>query len=286
MGAKMDYAEPTSIEEAVKLLAATEDSRPLAGGATLVAMLNAELVEPAGLVSLRRIEGLTDIARDADGSIRIGAMTRHAEVAGSDLFSGAQRIVPLAAGSIGHPPIRTMGTIGGSVSHADPAADYPTALCAADARIEIAGPDGRRGVAAGEFFIDYYETALGPGEMVTGVTLPPAPEGSLAAYQKFTRVEGDFATASVALVVQPRDGAHGAFRIAVGGCGPIPVRAPEAEEILTASGLDEAGLAAAGALLAQACDPMDDVRGSAEYRRKLVPGLLRRAARAVQEGMK
>ncbi|MDP6172810.1 MAG: FAD binding domain-containing protein [Rhodospirillales bacterium] len=275
----MDYAEPTSIEEAVELLAGTEDSRCLAGGATLVAMINADLVEPAALISLRRIEGISDITQTSDGSIHIGAMTPHMRVAGSGLFSAGQRIVPLAADNIGHPPIRNMGTIGGSICHADPAADYPAALCAIQAQVEIMGPAGQRSVTARDFFIDYFETALESGEMVTGVTVPKAPDNSWAAFEKIDRTEGDFATASLALVVGFDGPICNHAGIAVGGCGPAPVWVAEAEERLVGSELDDGALEAAGALLAQACDPMEDVRGSAEYRLKLVPRLLKRAAR-------
>lgn len=279
----MKLIEPTSIEAALAALAAEPDARPLAGGATLVAMMNADLMAPAALVSLDRIDTLSGIARDADGAVRIGAMTRHARVAAAPDFVAGQRVVPLAAGRIGHPAIRNMGTIGGSICHADPAADYPTALVAAGAGIEIAGPQGTRRVPAADFFLGYFETAAAPGELVTAVIVPPAPPGSRAAYRKFSRADGDFATVSVAMVLTATAGRIDRLSVAIGGCGPAPVRVAEAEAQLIGQEPDLVRIAEAGRMLADACDPMDDVRGSAAYRLRLVPRLFRRTLEELME---
>src|SRR5690606_1954726 len=155
--------EPTTIEEAVRHLAADPENRCLAGGATLVAMMNAQLVAPAGLVSLAKVDGLRGIARNGDGSVSIGAMTLHQTIADSELFVGGHALVRDAAKVIGHPAIRNMGTMGGSIGHADAAADYPAALVAAGAEIELAGVSGRRTVPADSFFVDYLQTAVEPG---------------------------------------------------------------------------------------------------------------------------
>ncbi|MEX2407704.1 MAG: FAD binding domain-containing protein, partial [Rhodovibrionaceae bacterium] len=141
-----EFLRPRSIDEAVAMLAAHEDARPLAGGATLVAMLNAGLIEPDAIVSLSGIEELRGIQAQENGGLRIGAMTRHAETAASALFRDGQQVVPHAAGQIANMPVRNMGTMGGSISFADPAIDYPPALTAAGAEIEIAGPGGTRRV--------------------------------------------------------------------------------------------------------------------------------------------
>jgi carbon-monoxide dehydrogenase medium subunit len=279
----MKFHEPTTVEEAVALLAADPSSRCLAGGATLVAMMNAQLVEPGALVSLRRIAALHGISATAGGDLRIGAMTPHKAVARSDLFDAGQRVVRQAAAAIGHPAIRSMGTIGGAVSHADPAADYPAAITAADAVVEVEGAAGRRDIAAADFFVDYLETALEPGEIVTAIRVPRGPAGTVGAYEKFARVAGDFATASVAVRLGLARGRCSGIRIAVGGCGPRPVRDERAEERLLNSALDEASVRAAGEMLAKACDPVDDFRGSAEYRRMLVPELLARALAAARQ---
>ncbi len=277
----MAYHEPTSIEEAVELLGSLEDARCLAGGVTLVAMMNARLVAPQGLVSLRRIAELRGIEARPDGWLRLGAMTRHAETAAERRLAGGLAVVRQAAAKIASPPVRNMGTMGGSVAFADPAADYPPALVAAEAEIEVAGAAGRRRIAASDFFTDWYETALQPGELVTAIWLPPAPPGSRGRYAKLVRVEGDYATVSVALVLAVEAGLCRDIRIAIGGCGPTPVRLPAVEEALRDGALDEAAVLAAGAELAEACDPVDDVRASADYRRRVVPRMLASAVREI-----
>ena len=273
----MNYYEPTTIEDAVKLLSENDDARCLAGGASLVAMMNAELVMPDVLVSLRNIEALKGVQRLDDGAVRVGAMTSHAAVEAHDGFMGGQEIMRQAAAEIGHPAIRNMGTIGGSISHADPAADYPSALVAADAEVEIAGPGGTRTTPAEAFFVDFLETALMDGELVTAVRVPKAPDGSASAYVKLARVDGDFATVAASAVIS-WDGARcGYARLAVGACGPTPVRVDEADRALIGTTLDDDAIARAGAILADACDPIDDMRGSAQYRLTVAPRLVRRA---------
>lgn len=273
------FSKPGSVEEAVAVLAAAgDDARPLSGGATLVAMMNARLVEPSSIVSLAGIDELRDAETKADGTVRLGAMRRHRETAFETPMKDGQTVLSKAAARIANPPVRNMGTIGGSISFADPAADYPPALVAANAMVEIAGPAGRRMVGAEEFFLGWYETALEPGEIVSAVELPPAPDGSVGHYEKLARVAGDFALASVAVVLSLDDeGGVESLRLAVGGCGGGPVRVPEAEEMLIGQRLEKARVGQASALVVEALDPVDDVRGSAEYRLKVVPGLIWRA---------
>ena len=276
----MEFHGPSTVDEAVSLLAADEDARCLAGGATLVAMMNADLVMPSALVSLRHIEALRGIATDSGGGLRIGAMATHREVAGAAGLDGAHALISETARAIGHPAIRNMGTIGGSIGHGDPQADYPGALVALDAAVELRGADGARAVAAQDFFVDYLETALRPGELIAAVTLPPSPAGGFGAYEKFARVEGDYATVSVAAVVAMEGGNCSYVRVALGSCGPTPVRAEEAEARLAGTALGDEDIADAAAILRDACDPVDDVRGSGEYRMMLVEPLLGRALRA------
>ena len=279
----MKFYEPETLEEASGLLAKDEDARPLAGGATLVAMMNAELLEPTSLVSLRRIASLNGISTSSDGTVTIGAMTTHHEVSNTEVLDGGQEIVRHAARVIGHPAIRNMGTMGGSISHADPAADYPAALVAANATIEVFGPSGTRDIRAEDFFVDFLETSLEQGELVNAVRLPPSSRGSSAAYEKFTRVDGDFATLSVAVVVTMDMDTCSQIRVALGSAGPTPVRADMADAALVGSMLDDDAVSAAAAILIEASDPLDDVRGSAEYRMMLVPELLRRAISGARE---
>lgn len=265
---------PASVAEALALLERLPDARIIAGGASLVAMINARLADPAALVSLARIEELTEITELPGGGFRIGAMACHRDLAAETRFSGTLSVVRMSAAQIANATVRNMGTIGGAVAHADPGLDYPPALVAADARIEIAAALGRRQMPAGEFFVDWYTTALQPGEMVTAVHLPAARSG-VGLYHKFARVSGDYATASVALTMV-RDGAAILTLAAIGGCGPTPLMSAEANRLLSGDPTAE-DVRRAGDLLQAAADPLDDVRGSAEYRRLLIPRMLARA---------
>jgi carbon-monoxide dehydrogenase medium subunit len=267
---------PRTVDEATALLAEDPDARPLAGGATLVAMMNARVLEPHALVNLGRIDELRGIVREPDGGLRIGAYTRHRETAASALLTGTGAVVRHAAGQIANATVRNMGTIGGSISFADPGLDYPPAIVAADAEVEIASVAGRRRIPAREFFVDWYTTALVPGELVTAVVLP-RPESGGAAYVKHARVSGDYATASAAVCVAAGE----AVRAAIGACGPRPLADAEVDALLSHDRSDVAVANAAARLVALA-DPLDDVRGSSEYRRLLIPRLLLRAVRRAE----
>jgi len=270
-----ELIRPDTIEEATQFLVSHPDARVLAGGATLIAMRNAGLVEMSHLVSLSGIHDLQGIEKTPKG-IRIGAMTRHCETAGCDLLTGSLAVVRQAAGMIANRPVRNMGTMGGAVSNADPAADYLPALACVDAIATIAGPDGRRDVAITEFVEDWYETALGEGEILVSITLPLArDEPSL--YRKVARVTGDYATASCAMAM---DG--DAVRVAIGACGPGPIRDTDAEEELRGNLANPDAVSAFAARLAGLADPIDDVRGSAEYRLALIPRLIRAGLKMMQ----
>lgn len=275
------YHEPQALDAALRLLAEVEGARCIAGGQTLVAMLNAGLVEPAALVSLARIPDLGTISRTGDGSLRIGAIATHEAVAESELVAREFPLIAETARAIAHPPIRSFGTIGGAVAHGDPNSDYPAALVAADARIELAGTGGRRTVPAAEFFQDYLTTAIEPGEIVTAVLVPPSPAGARGRYLKFARVDGDYATVSVAVLLQRDKDTCKHIAVALGAVAPRPVRERSAETTLIGKPLTDQGLAALGKALAAACDPVDDVRGSAAYRRGLVPNLVARAVKSL-----
>lgn len=277
----MRFEAPDKIAGAIALLA-EDGARCLAGGQSLVAMINADLVAPSILVSLRRIRGLADVLSRSDGGVSMGAMATHAAAAQIQPASAGASLIAAAAGAIGHPAIRNQGTIGGSIAHADPAADYPTALTCAKATIMVTGPNGERRVAAGDFFTGYYETAIRPGEMVSRIEVPPGPKGAGAHYEKFSLIDGDFAVVSVAAMIGIEDDRCTFARIAVGACAPKPVRVPAAEDRLVGSTLDDKAFADAGALIVDACDPIDDFRGSASYRLRLVPRLVKRAALAAK----
>ncbi len=272
----MKYFEPTSIDEAVAILAREDDARCVSGGATLVAMMNADLLSPSTLVGLRRVSGIEGITRTKEG-LRIGAMTTHATIAKSNLFDAGMAVINRAANQIAHPPIRNMGTIGGSISHADPAADFPTALIAANASIEVSGMDGQRQIPADEFFLGFYETAVGENEIVTAIVVPKGPANAGGEHVKVARVDGDFATVSVSLVLAVDNNKCTYARIAVGAVAATPLHLDKADAVLTGSALDADDIAKAAAILVKAAAPIDDVRGSANYRRALIPRLLKRA---------
>ncbi|MCY4565165.1 MAG: xanthine dehydrogenase family protein subunit M [Gammaproteobacteria bacterium] len=278
----MIYLEPESVPEAVAVLAGDEDARCLAGGQTLVAMMNADLVEPSTLVGLRRIAGLNEI-HGTEGVLRIGAMVTHTHLADEERLVGARAVVKDAARQIAHPAVRNRGTIGGALCHADPQADLPGALVAAGAHVEVASTEGVRTAPVDGFFVDYLESSLEPGEMLTAVLIPEGPEGAVGAHLKFSRTDGDYAIVSVSSVIAMQAGVCSYARVVVGSAGPAPLHLDEADALLTGSGLDDAVLLKAGELLAAAADPVDDVRGSSDYRRLLIPGLLARAVGAARE---
>ena len=270
-GGKTGLFKPSSLAEALDLLLSVQDARPLAGGASLVAMINARIVEPAALVSLAMIPELKGISASPAGGIVIGASTRHCEIAEDPRLTDTLAVVQDAARQIASAPVRNMGTIGGAVAHADPSLDFPPALMAAQATIEIASKTGRRTVPLAEFFVDWFTTSLNAGEIVVAVHLPK-PKPGVGLYLKHARVAGDFAIASIALTLA-RDGeAH----VAIGGCGPTPLASAEVDRMLSSSRSDVA-LKRAGEILVSLADPVDDVRGTAEYRRMLIPRMLRRA---------
>jgi carbon-monoxide dehydrogenase medium subunit len=283
MNAAMRVSHPRSVAEAVGILAAEPSARCIAGGGTLVAMMNASLAEDiAHLVDLKGIDGLRGIERSTDGTVRIGAMTKHAETSHSAALIDGQSVLSEAASRTANRVVRNMGTIGGSVAFADPAADYLPALRVLDASVEISNAAGSRLVPIADYCLDWYQTALEPGDLVTAIVVPPAPLGTVGHYRKFTRTGGDYAIAGIAVILRFEAGRVAEIRCSVGACGPFPVRLAAAEDLLTGSALEPDLVHQAGLLLTAACDPVDDARASAEYRRILVPRLLASALAEAQ----
>ena len=277
----MQLFHPTTIADAVGLLAAHDEARCIAGGQTLVAMLNLGLLDPPALISLRKVDGLDRLTRHADGSVTIGATVTQAALAAAAL-PGALAVLSEAAQQVAHPAIRNFGTVGGALCHADPAADLPPAFVAAQARLTVLGPDGKRSLRAENFFVDYLTTALYDGEILTAIHLPPPPAGSVGAYLKYARVDGDYATVSVAATLILAQGVCRAARIVLGSCAARPLRLDAADAALVDTTLDSAAVARAGALLQEAAEPLADMRGSTDYRRRIIPGLVARAVDAAR----
>jgi carbon-monoxide dehydrogenase medium subunit len=257
--AAFSYERARNVDEAISALARDPDAKILAGGQSLVPMMNMRLARPSRLVDLNGIRELAAIAAAADGGLTLGAMVRHTELTTSSLVRERAPLIAAAAAHIGHRAIRNRGTLGGSIAHADPAAELPAVLLALDATIVVAGPAGRRRFAAGAFFVGLLTTELAQDEIVVGVEIPPSPPGW--GFAELTRRAGDFAIAGVAGVL----GHDGLARLAGFGVDDRPIRLRGAEAALASGDARAAGGAAAGE-----AHPADDVHASAEYRRHLV----------------
>jgi carbon-monoxide dehydrogenase medium subunit len=277
--AEFRYHRPTSIDEAITLLGEHDDSRPIAGGHSLLPMMKLRLVTPAALVDLGRIESLGEIS--GNGVLTIGALATHAEVAGSEVAIGIAPVIPETAGKIGDRQVRNRGTIGGSVAHADPAADYPTVLKAIGATINIIGKGGERAIAADDFFTGMFETSLEPGELVTSVTVPRTIG---AAYEKHAHPASRYAVVGVAAVVTLEGGSCKEARITVGGATASPVHATAAaESLIGGPGSEEAIAAAAEKVPESITRAIGDTYASGEYRLHLAKVLAARALRKAVE---
>jgi carbon-monoxide dehydrogenase medium subunit len=273
---RFSYEAPTSLEQCVSLLERHgPDAKPLAGGQSLVPLMNLRLAAPTVLVDLGRVAGL-DRVEERDGRLCFGAMTRHMTVAESDLVRSRCPLLSTAASLVGYPAIRVRGTIGGSLAHADPAAELALVAVTVDAELDVLGPSGHRVVAASDFFHGYFTTALGESELLTEVRFPVARPTDRWAFEEFSRKSGDFAVAAAAVQIA-MDGdriAHAA--IGVAGAQDRPVRAPDAEASLAglAGGdVDFHGLAAAAAREVLS----DDQAREVEERRLLTAVVVRRA---------
>jgi carbon-monoxide dehydrogenase medium subunit len=226
------YVRAASIDECVSLIAEHgEEAKVLAGGQSLVPLMNLRLARPAWLVDVNHIPELSYVSLEGE-VLRIGATTRHRELASSETVARACPLLAQAASMIGYPAIRNRGTLGGSIVHADPAAEIPCVVCATDAELVAVGPGGRRTIAARDFFVGYFTTELGPSELLVEVRFPAAGPGEAWEFREFTRKSGDFALAAAAVGVAVADGVTTNARIAVGGLADRPVRASEAEASL------------------------------------------------------
>ena len=275
------YAAPDTLEEAVGLLTEHAEAEPrvLAGGQSLIPLMNFRLAKPGYLVDLRNVVGLSGIRRDGDVLV-IGAMTRMAEVNRSPEVAVAAPLVTEAVGLVAHAPVRNSGTVGGSLAHADPAAELPAVALALDARLVAAGPGGTRVIPAAEFFTAPYSTALAADEILTEIRLPVWPGGH--AFTEFSRVHANFAVVAVAALVElDGDGDGDGDRIrraalALAGVAPTPVRATAAERALAGAPADAATIRAAADAAATSLSPAGDLHASPETRRGLARTYLRR----------
>ena len=272
-----EYVAVASTEEAVAQLAAHgDDARLLAGGQSLMPILNMRLATPGRLVDLNRVRTLSYIVERA-GGVAIGAMTRQRTVERSEFVAAAVPLLAEALPWVGHTAIRNRGTIGGSLAHADPAAELPAVAVCLDARFTLRGEAGERTLAAREFFRGYLTTALAPTELLAEVWFPSALPGTGAAWIEFARRHGDYALVGVAAVVTLEGSTVRRASLAVTGVDGVPVRAVDAERLLIGAPLSAESMAAAAESVRRTLEPQDDIHATAAYRRHLAGILTVRA---------
>jgi carbon-monoxide dehydrogenase medium subunit len=273
---------PNSLGETFDLLETYgDDARIMAGGTALILQMKQRLAQPEHVINLRRVPGLDRIEESTDdsGGVRIGALCTQRQVEISPLLREKIPLVSETFRRIATPRIRHMATVGGGLAHGDPSQDPPPTLIALGASVTLTSASGQRVLPVEELFIDYFETDVQPGEILTSLLVPPAPAGSGVAYLKFLpRTADDYATVSVAAVVTPGEGnICREIRIALGSVGVTAIHATEAEAILRGQPLTEENIRAAAAAVKDAVDPLDDYRGSAEYKRDMAEVFTRRA---------
>jgi carbon-monoxide dehydrogenase medium subunit len=275
------YHRAHSVAEAVELLAELGDeAKILAGGLSLVPMMNFRLARPTALVDVSRIAGLSYLRADAPGpdgrpGLRIGALTTHraVEISRDPAVLTGFGVLPRSATWIGHYPIRSRGTFGGSIAHADPASEWCLLAVLLEARIVLTGPDAQRTVPAAEFFQGYYSTAAGPSEMITEIWFPEAPK--CAVLTEFAQRQGDFAVVAAAVSADIADGVCRAGRVVLGGVGPLPVKVNA--DPLNGQPVTGDTWRAMGEHAARQIDPPEDTHGDAGFRRRLTATLVARA---------
>ena len=276
--APFDYHAPTTVDEVVALLHEHGDeAKVLAGGQSLIPMLNLRLARFATLVDIGRVASLRRLER-VNGHVVVGSMVRQRELEASDVA-----LLAAATPLIGHFQIRNRGTLGGSIAHADPAAEYPAVALALDAELDIAGPAGARTVPAAEFFVGTWETALADDEVLVAVRFPVWGEGSGFAVEEVARRHGDFAIAGCACGVEIDDGRISRAAIALFGVAGTPVRAEVAESALVGADADTVDAAEIGNLAAVELEPPGDLHASGALRRRIASAVVRRAVgRAIE----
>lgn len=281
---RFEYAAPASVGDAISLLSQhAGDAKVLAGGQSLIPLLKLRVTAPGLLVDINGIEELHGLAQK-DGYLRIGALVRHKECERSELLRGRFGMLGAAAPQISDPIVRNLGTLCGSVVHADPQGDWGSVLLAANASVVAAGPGGEREIPVSELFVGPFTTTLAPDELVTEARVPdPGPHAG-GTYLKLERKVGDFATAAAAVQVELDDGgAIGRAGIALTGVGPTNLRAARAEQALAGSTPGDDAFREAARLAAEEADPVADHRGDVEYKRNVVRVFVERGLRAAAE---
>jgi carbon-monoxide dehydrogenase medium subunit len=280
---QFQYVEPSSLDEALAALGQYGDeAKVIAGGTALVNLMKQRLVQPAYLIGLRKVPGLSGISNG--NGLTIGAFTTHRDIEVSPVVKANAPLLAETFPLIASVRVRNVATLGGSLAHADPNQDPPPALIALDAKVRTRSPRGTREIAIDEFFTDYYETALEPDELVTEVVVPAQPANTGAAYLKFLpQTQDDYATVAAAARITLDGDRITDARIGVGSAGPTPIRATAVEDALRGQSANAAVFRDAAALVADAVDPTTDFRGSASYKRDMAVVFVRRALERAAE---
>jgi carbon-monoxide dehydrogenase medium subunit len=280
---RFEYHAPETVDEAIVTLERYGDEgKVLAGGQSLIPLMKLRFASPRALVDINRVPGLDGLAEE-EGELRIGALVRHKDCERSGLLRGRWGVLGTAAPQISDPIVRNLGTVAGSLAHADPQGDWGSALMAARARVVAQSSSGTREIALDDLFEGPFMTTLDPGEVITEVRVPdPGPRAG-GNYLKLERKVGDFATVGVAVQVSFSNGTIERAGIALTGVGPRNLRAHAAEEALAGKALDDEAIVEAARLAAEAAEPRDDVRGSAEYKRNVVRVFTERGLRSTRE---
>lgn len=279
-----DYYAPTSVADALTLLDQHgDDAKLLAGGHSLIPLMKTRLAEPAVLIDLGKISTLSYI-NEQDGGLAIGAMTTYSEIAGSELVQSNAPVLAEASGQVADNQIRNRGTIGGSLSHSDPAGDLPAVALALGAQLTTSSSGAHRTISADDFFVDLLTTALEPNEILSEIVIPALPAGTGTAYAKFANKASHYAVVGVAAVVTVgSDGTCQSARIGITGAGPKATRATGTESALVGSNLDDSAVRAAASHAGDGIDFNEDVHASGEYRAHLISVYAARAIRAAVE---
>jgi aerobic carbon-monoxide dehydrogenase medium subunit len=283
-----EYLRPKTVPEAVALLQQHgDDAKILSGGQSLIPMMKLRLARPSHLIDINRIAGLSYVKEDG-GFLKIGGLTREAELEASELVRTKYPLLLDTATVIADPQVRNLATVGGNLAHGDPANDHPATMLALGAQIVATGAQGARVIAIDDFFVSLFTTALQHDEILTEIRIPSAGPRSGGAYVKLERKVGDFATAAVAVQITLDDkGAVQRAGIGLTNVGPTPLRAKSAEDALRGRKLDAAAVGQAAQLAADAAQPSSDLRGPAEYKKGLIKELTKRAlARAAERAGK
>ncbi|HEY1367556.1 MAG TPA: xanthine dehydrogenase family protein subunit M [Gaiellaceae bacterium] len=267
---RFEYCAPTTVDEALSILERYGDeAKVLAGGQSLIPLMKLRFAAPRVLVDINRIPGLDGLAEEGDG-LRIGALVRHRACERSQLVRDRYPMLAAAAPQISDPIVRNLGSVAGSLAHADPQGDWGSVMLAAGAQVVARGPDGERTIPIESFFQGPFMTALEPTELVTEVRVPHAGPRSAGSYLKLERKVGDFATVGVAVQLALANGSIARAGIALTGVGAANIKATAAEASLAGATLDDDAIREAARLAAEAAEPRDDVRGTAEYKRNVV----------------